>query len=144
MDFDDPELLALVISADPATHATADDPPHHIVHGAIDDLVPVAQAQHLHDALTTAGASSSLTILPRVDHGIPAIHYLPVFDQFATLLIPTPIPADFNCDGLVNVEDLLLVIGAWGPCTKSNCPDTNDDGEVNVTDLLAVIANWTF
>ncbi|MDG2200327.1 MAG: dockerin type I domain-containing protein, partial [Phycisphaerales bacterium] len=24
--------------------------------------------------------------------------------------------ADINRDGIVNVEDLLLVIGSWGPC----------------------------
>ena len=56
----------------------------------------------------------------------------------------TPIndcPADTNNDNLVNVTDLLAVIGSWGTCT--GCPaDINNDGLVNVTDLLAVIGAW--
>ncbi|MCI0366390.1 MAG: hypothetical protein L0219_21215 [Phycisphaerales bacterium] len=43
--------------------------------------------------------------------------------------------------GIVNVIDLLAVVGAWGSCTS--CPaDTNGDGMVNIVDLLAVVANW--
>jgi len=48
----------------------------------------------------------------------------------------------------VNVEDLLAVIGAWGPCAnpsicpKDIAPDPCKDSAVNVQDLLAVIANW--
>lgn len=50
-------------------------------------------------------------------------------------------PADVNHDGVVNVADLLAVIGAWGkaPCEPA---DINLDGSVNVADLLAVIAAW--
>ena len=48
---------------------------------------------------------------------------------------------DVNNDGVVNVNDLLAVNGAWGVC--SGCAaDTNHDGLVNVTDLLAVITSW--
>ena len=25
-------------------------------------------------------------------------------------------PADVNYDNIVNIDDLLVVIGAWGPC----------------------------
>ncbi len=52
---------------------------------------------------------------------------------------------DVNCDGTVNVADLLAVISAWGPCIPPGGPcasDVNGDGVVNVTDLLAVIAHW--
>ena len=52
-------------------------------------------------------------------------------------------PADGG-DGQVNVQDLLAVINAWGPC--ANCVEdflpTGGDGSVNVTELLAVINNW--
>jgi parallel beta-helix repeat protein len=52
-----------------------------------------------------------------------------------------PCPWDLNGDGLVNVVDLLIVIGSWGPCV--DCPaDFDDDGLVNVVDLLALIANF--
>ncbi len=52
--------------------------------------------------------------------------------------------ADINCDGTVDVSDLLAVIAAWGDCPEdADCPeDTNGDGVVDVTDLLAVIAGW--
>ena len=48
---------------------------------------------------------------------------------------------DLDGDGLVNVEDLLLLMAAWGPC--DSCPEDLDlDGTVGVSDLLAVIAAW--
>ena len=50
--------------------------------------------------------------------------------------------ADINQDGVVDVADMLAVIGAWGPCSGSCPSDTNCDGQVNVTDLLEVIAEW--
>jgi len=52
--------------------------------------------------------------------------------------------ADINCDGVVDVTDLLAVIAAWGDCpADAACPeDTDGDGVVDVTDLLAVIAAW--
>ncbi|HVP74193.1 MAG TPA: alpha/beta hydrolase fold domain-containing protein [Phycisphaerales bacterium] len=144
MPMSDPTLLALMQSADPATHATANDPPFWIVHGIIDDLVPVIQAQHLHNALLAAGAPTNLTLLPGVGHGIPDPQYYVVFDHFAELLVTPPQPGDINCDGVVNVQDLLTVIAVWGPCVKGTpCPDTNDDGVVDVNDMLQVIAHWS-
>jgi len=54
------------------------------------------------------------------------------------------ISADLNCDGVVNVSDLLILLGAWGACTEPDaCPaDLNDDGVVNVSDLLILLSNW--
>lgn len=55
---------------------------------------------------------------------------------------PNANPADINGDGVVNVQDLLLVMSNWGTCAGS-CPgDVTGDGVVNVSDLLAVIAAW--
>ena len=48
---------------------------------------------------------------------------------------------DFNLDGVVNVTDLLSLLGAWGVCPGC-VEDTNLDGIVNVTDLLTLLANW--
>lgn len=49
---------------------------------------------------------------------------------------------DMNCDGLVNIDDLVGVITNWGPC--ANCPtDFNNDHIVNLSDLVTVIQNWT-
>lgn len=58
---------------------------------------------------------------------------------------PTCCAEDLNNDGVINVTDLLTVIGGWGPCPgpPTACPgDVNSDGTVNVTDLLAVIGAW--
>jgi carboxypeptidase T len=49
---------------------------------------------------------------------------------------------DLNNDGLVNVSDLLLLLGAWGDCVEP-CPfDLNGDNVVNVSDLLILLSNW--
>lgn len=62
----------------------------------------------------------------------------------AWLIPPTFAIGDTNQDGLVNVVDLLAVIGAWGACPVGPCPaDVNGDGQVDVTDLLLVINNWS-
>jgi hypothetical protein len=44
-------------------------------------------------------------------------------------------------DGLVNVDDLLLIIGSWG--SAGGPADLNHDGIVNVDDLLIVLEAWT-
>ena len=50
-------------------------------------------------------------------------------------------PADTNGDELVDVLDLLVVLGDWGACP--GCPsDTNGDGVVDVLDLLEVLKGW--
>jgi hypothetical protein len=59
--------------------------------------------------------------------------------------IPTPVSGDITGDGVVNINDLLAVINAWGPCAAppENCPaDLTRDGQVNVNDLLTVINSW--
>lgn len=55
-------------------------------------------------------------------------------------------PAGGN--GVVNVDDLLAIINAWGPCPSGggSCPadiaPAGGNGTVNVDDLLAVINGW--
>lgn len=53
-------------------------------------------------------------------------------------------PADLNGDGVVNSEDLFILLAAWGTCDDpDDCPaDLNGDGEVNTDDLFIVLANW--
>jgi len=63
-----------------------------------------------------------------------------------------PCPADIvpppSGDLIVNVADLLAVIGAWGACGNPNAcpadiaPAPLGDDVVNVQDLLAVIGAW--
>jgi len=53
-------------------------------------------------------------------------------------------PIDLTTDGVVNVSDLLTLLGQWGACpTDEPCPaDFNDDGVVNVSDLLILLGAW--
>jgi len=53
---------------------------------------------------------------------------------------------DLNGDGVVNVRDLLALLGAWGacddPCPPACTGDTNFDCTVNWIDLLTLLSNW--
>jgi acetyl esterase/lipase len=54
--------------ASPVAHATSTAPPFLLLHGDEDPLVPQAQSESLHIALNSAGAESSLIILPGAVH----------------------------------------------------------------------------
>src|SRR5262245_22731492 len=59
----------------------------------------------------------------------------------------TPCVPDITGDQLVDVNDLLAVIGGWGPCPDpNNCPaDIAPPGGndiIDVNDLLVVIGGW--
>lgn len=48
--------------------------------------------------------------------------------------------ADIDGDGVVGVDDLLVLIAAWG--TSDEDADVNGDGTVSTEDLLLVLAGW--
>lgn len=55
-----------------------------------------------------------------------------------------PVPAcpeDLTGDGVVNVADMLQLLGAWGACTGCS-EDLNGDGTVDVADLLQLLSAW--
>ena len=47
---------------------------------------------------------------------------------------PTLLPEDVNNDGIVNIQDLVVVANAFGEAK----PDLNGDGVVNILDLVVV------
>jgi hypothetical protein len=52
---------------------------------------------------------------------------------------------DVDGNGVIDVQDLIAVILAWGPCPKppEACPaDTDGDGAVDVQDLIQIILAW--
>lgn len=50
-------------------------------------------------------------------------------------------PADLNDSNSVDVQDLLILLGAWGPC--AGCPaDLNGSNTVDVQDLLILLGAW--
>ena len=51
---------------------------------------------------------------------------------------------DVNMDGIVDINDLLLVIAYFGPLPIGGpLADFNGDLIIDVTDLLVVIGNWS-
>jgi hypothetical protein len=55
-------------------------------------------------------------------------------------------PGDANADGVVNTQDLVLVVLSWGACPPPPefCfADLNCDGVVNVLDLVETVINWS-
>ncbi len=53
-------------------------------------------------------------------------------------------PADLNADGSVDGADLVLLLGAWGPCDDcAMClADIDADCTVGTSDLLILLGNW--
>jgi hypothetical protein len=103
---------------------------HHRVNAltVFDDGTADAPSLYVGGEFTTAG-------------GVPSSH-IAKWQGCATE--PPCALGDLNCDGVVNVSDLLILLGAWGTCAEpNNClADLNDDGIVNVSDLLILLANW--
>ncbi len=58
----------LVRAASPITHVHAAAPPFLIAHGDLDKVVDIAESRRLHEALTQAGARSSLLVLGGAGH----------------------------------------------------------------------------
>ncbi|MFZ9880947.1 MAG: S8 family serine peptidase, partial [Phycisphaerales bacterium] len=60
--------------------------------------------------------------------------------------VPPPYaPEDLNQDGLVNAQDLAIVLAAWGPCADCDggcAADLNGDCLVDAQDLSRILAAW--
>ena len=53
---------------------------------------------------------------------------------------PPPPSADINGDGVVNAEDLAIMLNAWGD--RYPPADLNRNGEVEGADLAILLAYW--
>jgi len=62
--------IAVAKLASPITHVTSDAPPHLLIHGTDDDIVPFSQSQLYHNALIELGVESKLIIIDDADHGL--------------------------------------------------------------------------
>ena len=54
-------------------------------------------------------------------------------------MVATEVVGDINGDGMVNIQDIVLIASSFGESVESNA-DVNGDGEVNIQDLV-VVAN---
>ena len=90
-----------------------------------------------------SGGHSSVIVLPPLSIQSPSMaidgDWIDNGGNTITDECPPECP-DINGDGIVNVNDLLMLIGNWGSST--NIGDVNFDGIVDVTDLLMVVGNW--
>ncbi len=70
--------------------------------------------------------------------GTPPIVDMGAFEFQAGVL------GDLDGDGAVGTTDLLILLGAWGPCGDCNdcVADLDDDCTVGTTDLLLLLGNW--
>ncbi|HIA71523.1 MAG TPA: hypothetical protein EYO01_02280 [Phycisphaerales bacterium] len=72
--------------------------------------------------------------------------HLPIVLDFKPIQQGVACDSDINGDGIVNVSDLLILIGQWNPNGADCCPgcegDIDGDLNVGVNDVLMLIANW--
>jgi hypothetical protein len=70
---------------------------------------------------------------------------VPVDMDVVALEIGPAVAGDITGDGVVDVNDLLELLGAWGDCDVPNlCPaDLTGDNMIDVDDLLALLGNWS-
>lgn len=52
---------------------------------------------------------------------------------------PPCVPADLNCDGVVDAADLALLLGGWGTPSA----DITDDGTTDSVDLAVLLGAWS-
>ena len=77
--------------------------------------------------------------------GVHTLAFHPCCFKRIELTVPTDggaggNPSDLNGDGVVNAQDLAVLLAAWG----SNAPgaDVNDDGIVDGRDLAILLGSW--
>jgi acetyl esterase/lipase len=76
----DPKLA----QASPVNYITPDDPPFLILHGDLDETIPVTQSQIFHDRLVAGGVSSVYVVVHNAGHGFGAVGG-PIDPPYATI-----------------------------------------------------------
>ncbi|MEK6886047.1 MAG: alpha/beta hydrolase [Nanoarchaeota archaeon] len=74
-------------TASPINYVSSNDASFSIIHGAIDDQIPIKQSQDFYNALQSAGVDSQFTTVPNAGHGGPQYNsynneYLDFFDKY--------------------------------------------------------------
>ena len=52
------------------------------------------------------------------------------------------VTGDTNCDGQINVSDLLNLLADWGPCGEGCPADLDASGDVGFGDVLVLLGAW--
>ncbi len=82
------EIISL---SSPLAYISNDDPPFLLLHGDMDELVPLEQSQIFYDNLTAAGVPATLQIIKNAGHGLSSTGD-PIDPDYKTLL---QLAADF-------------------------------------------------
>ncbi len=65
------------------------------------------------------------------------------YDNFELMALAPPCPGDTSDDGLVNADDLAILLAQWGACPVAECvADLDENGVIDPTDLALLLADW--
>lgn len=112
---------------------------------AVGDWISSTAMTFVHDDFTAARLDDGRLLL--VGGGVPFLGSTFPSASAELFSVTAVITADLDCSGAVDVQDLLQLLSAWGPCAAV-CPpactgDIDEDCDVGVTDLLALLAAWS-
>lgn len=102
------------------------------------------------DLVTLYGTSAGGAGIDLATLGLDAVQYVRIDvdeDAFLAVEIDAVVdagpwsPCDLNGDGATNVDDLLILLSAWG--SNASVADLDNDGIVSVDDLLMLLVAWT-
>ena len=104
-----------------------------------DDFVPpVGDVIHvLHAFAGHESLSIELPLLPR-----DRVWFVEESATDIVLHVVERSASDPNGDGVVDFDDLVALLAAWGPC-GSCAPDLDQSGFVDWNDLLILLSEWT-
>lgn len=97
------EKQALARLASPMTYVNSDAPPHLLIHGTEDNIVPFEQSRILHNALLEVSVDSTLVVFDGIDHGLygySALQWTPVMEFFKRHLGQ---PANYGDPGAMRI-----------------------------------------
>ena len=113
--------------------------PHHLVGGEWTGQHELYVSYAFHTAEVAASGPDAGKL--GAHSGVPSGGDFGIGAALNGIQVHKMVPGDLDGDGTVGVADLLLLLGAWGPC--DGCPeDLDGDGQVGVGDLLILLANW--
>ena len=129
---------SVAFSPDGSTIASASDDETVFLWDARTGLHKQTLVEHTRDFNSVAFSPDGSTIASASDDN--TVHLWDIFVNEPPDIIEPVRPAeDVNGDGIVSIEDLVLVVSNYGNRGKNNA-DVNGDGVVNIVDLVLVAA----